>query len=138
VIISLTIAAVTAVIATILYAVVFGQQTSETPTPVHGLGDDRPVVNTRAVSEERLFPENRSAVEYLTPSRRSMNGRPWTSTGVRLPLTEGGIHGMLGTSRNRYPNNHRYGGSDGDVASPEKYDETGVTFDAETQQNTNR
>jgi len=138
VIISLTIVAVTAVIATTLYASVFGQQTSDTPIPAHGLGDDRSVANTQAVSGERLIPENRSAVEYLAPNRRSMNGRPWASTGIRLPLTEGIIHDTSDTTQNRYPNNHRYGGSDGGVTSPEKYDETGVTFDAETQQNSNR
>lgn len=132
-IISLTIAAVTAVVATLLYAV-FDHQTSETPTPVHDLRDYRPGANTRAVSGELLIPENQSAMEYLAPNRRSMNGRPLESTGILMPLTDGGIHG-ISASRNRYPNNHRY---DGGVTSPEKYDETGVRFDAETQQNTNR
>ncbi|XP_022166517.1 uncharacterized protein LOC111031038 [Myzus persicae] len=136
IILSLTIAAVAIVAATFLY-VVLGQQTPETSKPVQDLRGDRPVANTRAASGERLIPENRSAVEYLPPNRRSMDGRPKASIGIRLPLADSGIHDMS-ASRNRYPNNHRYSTSDGVVASPENYDETGVTFDAKTQQNFNR
>lgn len=120
----------------ILYAI-FGQNTSEKPTVVYDLRDDRPVANTRDVSGERLIPENQSAIEYLPPNRRSMNGRPLAAIGIQMPLADGGIHDML-AGRNRYPNNHRYGSGDDNVASPEKYDERGITSDAEAQLNINR
>jgi len=118
VIILLTVTSVT----TALLYVVYGRTMSETLIPVHDLNKDRPVENTRMVSVERLSPENRSAVEYLSPNSRSMNVHPWASPGTRMAPIDGNY---MSISRNRYPNNHRYDNSD-----------DGVVFD--TQQNINR
>lgn len=108
VIILLTVTAVT----TALLYIVYGRTMSETPMRVHDLSEDRPVENTRVVSMERLSPENRSAVEYLSPNSRSMNVHPWASPGTRMPPTD---DSDMSISKNRYPNNHRYDNSDDGV-----------------------